>query len=216
MGFTFLRAACQLTRRSGGLAVLLAGLVSGCGADSRSTTPADVPSTSGRTASLDRSLAIQSAVQRWADAATLPAAKAAAEHARNLVTGPHVQGAGDANADGALERVRVGLLPGEDGSPGLASPLAGECVQRDVLGGSWADPMARWAEVTRRIDHWAPDSNTFPALPSHAQRVVGWASLTLQTDRLADAHEFSGHAAGHAGVVVDALRSPDANPCPDA
>jgi len=208
------RAACQLARRNGLLALVLAGLLSGCGADAGSTPKSAVPPTAARAAALDRSLAIHNAVQRWADASTLADAKAAAEHARNPITGPNVRGAGDTNDDGALERVTVGLLPGEDGGPGLASPVAGECVQRDVLGGSWADPVARWAEVTRRIDQWAPDNNTFPALPSHAQRVVGWASLTLQTDRLPDAHEFSGHAAGHASVVVEALRSPRGIPCP--
>jgi len=59
-----------------------------------------------------------------------------------------------------------------------------------------------------------PDNNTFPALPSHAQRVVGWATLTLRTHSLADALQYSGHATGHARVVHQSLEDPGAEPCP--
>lgn len=171
MGFMRLRAAGQLPGRSTVLAVLLAGLLSGCGSDSRQTTPTEMPASAARSAALDRSLAIQGAVQRWADASTLADAKAAAEHARNLITVPRKQGAGDTNEDGPPGRVTVGLLPGEDGGPGLASPLAGACLKRDVLGGSWADPVARWAEVARRIasgHRTATPSRHYPATPSES------------------------------------------------
>lgn len=193
---------------------MLAALSSGCADDAGPTaTPTSSP-TPARSGALDRSLAVQRDVVRWAEAKTLTEAKASAERARNLITGPDVREAGDADGDGELGTVAVGLLPGEGGKPGLASPVVGECVRRDVLGGSWSDPVARWEEVYRRIEQWAPDNNTFPALLSHAQRVVGWASLTIQADRLAQAREFSGHAALHADVVVDALRTPQADPCP--
>ncbi len=192
---------------------LLAGCAGQSGDDPSAKTV--VPATAKATrAALDRAAAVQAAVRRWARATTLPAAQAAAEDARNLVTGPHAPGAGDADEDGRLRRVAVGLLPGEDGSPGLAASPATGCVQRNVLGGSWADPKARWSALTRRIDAWRPDHNTFPALPSHAQRVVGWATLTLRTPSLADAVQYAGHATGHARVVRRSLEDPAADPCP--
>lgn len=143
---------------------MLAGLVAGCGSSSQ-PTPAVAGSSKARSAALIRAEAIQSAVRRWASAKTLADAKAAAEVARNLVTGPTVAGAGDADHDGKAKTVRIGLLPGADGSVGLASSLATGCVQRDVLGGSWARPAKRWADVGRRIDDWMPANNTFPACP---------------------------------------------------
>jgi len=194
----------------------LATLV-GCGGEKTDGSSGDehAPTASvSRRIALDRADAVQAATRRWADASTLTQAQAAAEDARNLITGPHAPGAWDANADGESVRVDAGLLPGEDGSEGLASSLATGCVERDVLGGSWADPEDRWEELTERIEQWRPDNNTFPALPSHAQRVVGWATLTLRADGLAQALKHSGHASGHAQIVREALRDPEASPCP--
>ena len=204
------------------VALLLAGLLAGCGSDSDSTSvaapePASVaaPSSSAPArGALLRAEAIQGTVSRWASATTLADAKAAAEETRNLITGPTVAGAGDADRDGKTTPVRIGLLPGDDGSRGLTSSLATGCVERDVLGGSWSRPAARWAEVARRIRDWAPDNNTFPGLPSHAQRVVGWATLALESRRLSDALEYSGHATGHARIVTAAIEPPGARPCP--
>jgi len=42
----------------------------------------------------------------------------------------------------------------------------------------------------------------FPALPSGSW---AWSSLTLATDSLEDAHEYSGHAKLHVGVSLGAL-----------
>lgn len=189
------------------------GLLFGCGGSpAASTTPQSTDR--ARAAGVQRAEAVQRAVSRWSRATTLQAAQAAAEEARNLVTGPHVPGAGDANGDGRVKGVSIGLLPGADGGPGLASELASGCVQRDVLGGSWADPQQRWNDVIRRIEEWTPQNNPFPELPSHAQRVVGWASLTLKATRLNEAHEYSRHAADHARVVIAAITDPSASPCP--
>ena len=55
------------------------------------------------------------------------------------------------------------------------------------------------------IDDWRPDDNTMPSLPSHPMRVVGWASFTLATDDLDDAHEYAGHAQLHVDVARDSL-----------
>lgn len=187
--------------------------LTGCG-DGGSGAATTTPGDDTQRAALDRAAAVEDAVRTWSDAATLAEAQAAAERARNLITGPHVSGAGDGDGDGDVEPVAVGLLPGDDGSPGLASTLTGACVQRDVLGGSWDDPPARWDEVLRRIETWAPGANRFPELPSHAQRVVGWASLTLAADDVAEAHEYAGHALGHARITTEALQEPDEQPCP--
>ena len=78
----------------------------------------------------------------------------------------------------------------------VAAPVS-SCVERDVLGGGWADPGERWADLRTRVEQWSPSNNTFPALASHPQRVVGWASLTLQSTTLDAAHEFAGHAQLH-------------------
>lgn len=201
--------------RAAAVTLALAGLVAGCGSSSQ-PTPSGGASSKERSAAVIRAEAIQSAVRRWASAETLADAKAAAEEARNLVTGPTVAGAGDADHDGRAKPVRIGLLPGADGSRGLASSLATGCVQRDVLGGSWSQPAKRWADVGRRIGDWRPANNTFPGLPSHAQRVVGWASLTLRSRQLSDAVEFSGHATGHARIVLAAIKNPGTTPCPGA
>lgn len=200
------------------LALAIPGSVlaaAGCGesspaGDSAAATAASTTESPGR----ERATEIAAAVERWSVSRTLPEAKAEAERARNLITGPHVEGAGDGDRDGNVDAVAVGLLPGEDGSPGLVKAGEGRCVDQDVLGGSWDDPAARWADVLRRVDAYSATNNEFPGLPSHAQRTVGWASLTLEASTLDEAIEYAGHATGHAQVVVDALANPDAATCP--
>lgn len=97
-----------------------------------------------------------------------------------------------------------GLLPGLTGQPGLGLP-ASSCVEQDVLGGSFLDASGRWDTLRAAIGEWSPGNNTFPSLPSHPQRVVGWASLTLATEDLDLAHEYSGHAGLHVDITRDAL-----------
>ena len=63
-----------------------------------------------------------------------------------------------------------------------------------------------------RIAAWTESNNTFPALASHPQRVVGWASLTLNTSKvdttsLDAAHEYAGHAQIHLTQTRQALAS---------
>lgn len=187
------------------LAVLILG---GCGeadegaAGDKTTNPSvgAAPATgdAGGTPAIDAAHArldeIDEAVARWADAGSLDEAAAAAEEARGLVTG-EVASSGP-----------PGLLPGRGGEAGLVSPLAGcAAVEADVLGGDWSDPAGRWAVADEAIAEWAPGNNTFPSLPSHPQRVVGWATLTVETSSLDDAHEYAGHAKLHVDVSREAL-----------
>ncbi len=148
------------------------------------------------------------AVADWRDASTIEAAKVAAETAANLVVGPNGPNFGDRDGDGTISgETGDGLLPGLGGEgPGLALASAGnECVERDVLGGPWDDPAERWDIMLTAIDEWRPDDNTMPSLPSHPMRVVGWATLTLETDDLDEAHEYAGHAQLHVDVSQRAL-----------
>lgn len=133
---------------------------------------------------------LHAAIDEWAAADELPAARAAAEIATNLVTGPAVSGFGDRDGDSTVGgAVAEGLLPGEHGEAGLASNAGSTCLDADVLGGRWDDPAVRWAELHVAISRWSPAANTFPALRGHPQRIVGWASLALATDDLVAAHE---------------------------
>ena len=148
---------------------------------------------------------VQGALARWREATTIGAAHHAAETVSNLITGPGVDLYGDTDADGTVQgAVDAGLLPGQAREASLGLPLSG-CAGADLLGGSWADPAARWLELTTRLDAWTPENNPFPELASHAQRTVGWAQLTLRSDDLADAQEFSGHAQLHVSAVLAAL-----------
>ena len=79
-----------------------------------------------------------------------------------------------------------------------------------MLGGSWSDPAARWATAQDAYDAWTPSNNTMLTLASHLQRIVGWATFTLATDSLDDAHEYAGHAQLHVDVSRAALE-----PCLD-
>ena len=85
-------------------------------------------------------------------------------------------------------------------------PLAANtCIERDVLGGEWVDPASRWAEMLAAIDAWQPGNNTMPTLASHPMRVVGWATFTLNSDALEEAHEYAGHADLHVNISRRAL-----------
>ncbi len=192
-----------------GLLVVLVG----CGSDAPGVSEASEPvradpATAARHADgvrlVDSRLdQVQVALDGWRDATSLEAARRGAEIVRNLVTGPGVREYGDLDADGSLGGATdQGLLPGEDGGPGLATALS-DCAGVDLLGGPWTDPTARWDELRGMIAAWTPADNPFPTLPSHPQRVVGWAQLTLDTDSLDEAHEYAGHAQLH----VDAARA---------
>ncbi len=193
------------------VAVVVAALmmVASCGAGSKApgatsaTTRSPSPAATAVAVRLD---AMGTALDRWAAAPTIAAARAAAETARNLVTGPSAFGAGDLDGDGTVGgRVGEGLLPGLDGSLGLAGRLPVACVAADVLGGDWSDPAARWSTLRTAVDEWRPENNTFPGLPSHPQRFVGWATLTLRTGDLDLAHEYAGHARLHLDVTRAAV-----------
>lgn len=149
-------------------------------------------------------------VEQWSQAEDLEAAQTAAEIAANLVTGPDGPGYGDRDGDGEIEgQVRLGLLPGVTGEPeGSALPAADEappCVRRDVLGGSWEDPQARWAEFEDVVSSWTEADNTMPMLDSHLMRVAGWAALTQQTGDLDQAREFASHAELHVDIALRAI-----------
>ena len=151
---------------------------------------------------------IGDAVETWRNATSLAVAHAAAERALNLIVGPNGPGYGDNDGGASVSgEPLVGLLPGADGAPaGLSIPLAGnDCVVRDVLGGSWADPGMRWDEMLSAIDDWRRDNNTMPTLASHPMRVVGWATFTLNSDSLDEAHEYAGHADLHVNISRRAL-----------
>ncbi len=188
---------------------LVAFVVVGCGSTRQSpgTTSPPGPITPEDPGQLEARLsAIDDAVERWRSASDLPAARRAAEEARNLTVGPHGPSYGDTDGNGTIDGASaIGLLPGLGGEPGLATAAAGACVERDVLGGSWADPAARWSSLESAIAAWTPSNNTFPALPSHPQRIVGWATLALATSELAAALEYGGHAHLHIDVAIRAV-----------
>ena len=200
-------ASIPSSRRPAALAGLfLAAVLTGCG-----TGGGDASAVSSAVPSADdselatRIALIDAAVNEWQAAPDLATARTAAEEARNLVVGPAGPFYGDGDGDGMIEGASaVGLLPGLGGEPGLATPAAGACVERDVLGGSWADPADRWAILETAIDEWSALNNTFPALPSHPQRLVGWATLALSSPDIAVVHEYGGHAHLHIEVAVQA------------
>ncbi len=152
--------------------------------------------------------AIDGAIATWRNAASVEEALVAAETAFNLVVGPNGPGYGDRDGDGLVSgSTDIGLLPGLDGTPvGLAMPLvANECVVRDVLGGSWSDPVARWNEMLSAIDRWRPDNNTMPSLASHPMRIVGWATFSQEAGSLDLAQVYAGHAKLHIDISRGAL-----------
>jgi len=149
-------------------------------------------------------VAIDGAVRRWRGAPDLRVALAAAEEARNLVVGPRGPLYGDADRDGAVAGASdIGLLPGLAGEAGLARATDGACVFRDILGGGWELPARRWSVLEAAINAWSPSKNTFPGLPSHPQRIVGWAALTLSSRNFVMARAYGKHAQLH----IDASRA---------
>ncbi|MFT7601034.1 MAG: hypothetical protein ACI8TP_003984 [Acidimicrobiales bacterium] len=168
----------------------------------------DTAEPQGDTAFVDRMAAVQSAVTAWGDAITVADATTAAEAAANFVVGPNGPGYGDRNGDGAVSgETEIGLLSGLEGRPeGIAVLLAGnQCVTRDVLGGTAGDVAAGWAEMEAAIAAWTPDNNTMPSLASHPMRIVGWATFTIGSASLENAHEYAGHAQLHVDVASAAL-----------
>lgn len=150
-------------------------------------------------------------VAEWAGAGTIEEAHAAAEAAANHVAGPDGPYFGDRDADGEMRGPSdAGILPGLEGAnPGFALQAveAGGpvCIIETVLGGDWSDPAGRWAQVDDVLARWSPAANTMPELASHPHRIVGWATLTLGTVSLEEAHEYAGHARLHVDVSLDAL-----------
>ncbi len=156
----------------------------------------------------ERMLKIDDAVTAWENADTVAIARSAAESAANLIVGPGGPDYGDRDGDGTIDgEADFGILPGLDGTPtGLANTLTdNECIVSDVLGGSWDDPAGRWAEMQTAIEDWTTADNTMPSLASHPMRIVGWATFTIATESLDDAHEYGGHAALHVTESLAAL-----------
>lgn len=198
-------------------------ILSGCGRQSppeqiasRESAPAPAPAAGPPPSmrpqpahSLDQRLAaIDAAVADWRGAPDLATARRNAEAARNLIVGPSGPFYGDADGDGGIAGASsIGLLPGLGGEPGLASAAPSACVTRDLLGGDWSDPARRWQTLRVAIANWRPGNNTFPKLPSHAQRIVGWATLALAAKDLATAREYAGHARIHVDVSTRAARA---------
>lgn len=164
------------------------------------------PDSGSVTAYRTRVQQIQTAIDQWQEARDIGLAKQAAETARNLVVGragPHY---GDGDGDGKVSgATALGLLPGLAGEEGIARAGMNKCIDRDVRGGDWSDPIARWALLDQAISSWSKTNNPFPTLPSHAQRIVGWATLTLRTDSLEEAKVLGGHAKIHGNRITGAL-----------
>ena len=153
-----------------------------------------------------RLLSLDSAVSRWQRAPDLNSARRAAEEARNVIVGAAGPYYGDGNEDGRISGANsVGILPGLRGEAGLASPDDGPCVVAHVLGGSWQNPAQRWATLETAISRWTSVRNPFPYLPSHIQRVVGWASLALKARDVTEAREYARHARLHVDVALKAV-----------
>lgn len=164
------------------------------------------PSDGSHRSARERLDQIAAEVSAWRGATSLEEARRHAEAARNLIVGPTGPGYGDADGDGKVSGANdIGLLPGARGDAALAIPAANSCVARDLLGGGWDNPKRRWAILEEKIAAWRPDRNSFPTLPSHAQRIVGWATLTLASSELKTAREYAGHADIHVDVSRTAL-----------
>ena len=211
IGVTLAFSACSPVEDDGATAVSAS---SHAQQDNATTTPTEQQSHDARMQATmsneftQRLAAIDTTVSEWETADTIAAAHRAAETARNLVVGPNGPYYGDGDKDGTIAGVNAeGLLPGLAGQPGLASANPNDCVQRDLLGGSWADPAARWSTAKTAITNWSKTNNTFPSLPSHPQRIVGWSTLTLATDDLATAREYGSHARIHIDVASRAANN---------
>lgn len=183
-------------------------LLTACGGgDPGATTgPEESPAQSSSSAGAARIEAMQTQLDTWAGTGDLATAQEAAEGVMNLIVGEDGPYYGDATANGVVTGgTGAGLLPGLEGETGLAeADLDNECVGADVLGGSWTDPGSRWDILDTAIAEWMPSNNTFPALPSHPQRIVGWVQLTLGAATIEEATEYAGHAQIHVDVSRDA------------
>jgi hypothetical protein len=181
-------------------------VLAACGSDS-SSDDEDIQEQS-EIAYREQMTTIDDAVAAWRNSLFIDDAYVEAETAANLIVGPNGPDYGDRNGDGTIDgETEAGILSGLDGTPvGIAETLEpNECIDRDVLGGSWTDPAAEWDKMIVAIDEWQPDNNTMPTLDSHPMRIVGWATFTLETDSLGDAHEYADHAKSHVDVSLDAL-----------
>lgn len=202
-------------RGTNAFALFAAGSIGACGTNVPKVDGRNVD-TAGQSANVEpandgaaepghRLALIEDAIGRWRRAATLTEAKSAAEEARNLVVGEAGPFYGDSDRDGVTRGAsKSGLLPGLRGEEAVAQAEDGDCVVRDILGGSWNEPSKRWAVLDTAIKSWSPSRNTFPMLPSHPQRIVGWATLALSTDSLGMAKEYGGHAQLHIQVSSEA------------
>lgn len=188
-------------------ALVVAALVGCDGSDAGQSAGEAASGTSEAAALRERIDAIGQAVGVWRTTNSFEDARASAETAANLIVGPGGPGYGDRDGNGTVAGdTDFGLLPALDGAGGLASALEGSaCVVNDVLGGAWDDPAGRWATMLTAIEDWRPTANTMPSLPSHPMRVVGWATFTLASDSLDEAHEYAGHAALHVDISRAAL-----------
>ena len=144
----------------------------------------------------------------WGRAADLAEAHASAEAAANLMTGSEGWEYGDRDGNGVIDDEDVGefgVLPGLDGTPvGLAEAVDNECIEADVLGGSWDDPAARWAELETALDAWTPENDTISALASQPMQVVGWATLAISTDDVDEARDFGDLAVINVQASIEA------------
>ncbi len=210
------RALRDSFRGTTALALIVALSIGGCGTNESKakgghsatvSQSASVETAKDRAAELGpRLAAIENAIGRWRRAANLAEAKSAAEEARNLVVGAAGPYYGDADRDNVIRGAsKRGLLPGLRGEDALAQAGDGDCVDRDILGGNWNEPSERWSILDSAIRSWTPSRNTFPTLPSHPQRIVGWASLALSTNSLGAAKEYGGHAQLHIDVSTKAF-----------
>jgi len=183
--------------------LLVAALV-GCGGDDDVGESADLATFTLK----ERLFRAEIPVTNWGRAADLAEAHASAEAAANLMTGSKGWEYGDRDGNGVIEDEDVGefgVLPGLDGNPaGLAAPVDNECVEADVLGGSWDDPAGRWAELETALEAWTPENDTISALASQPMQVVGWATLAISTDVLDEARDFGDLATVNVEASIEA------------
>ncbi len=186
--------------------LLLVAALAGCGDDDNDIgEPEDVQAFTLRV----QLLTTDNAVTVWGQADNLADAHAAAEAAANIVVGSGGPDFGDRDGNGVAEGTdesEFGILPGLDGTPpGLAALVDNECVEADVLGGSWDDPAARWAQLETVVDGWSEENNTIPELTSNPMRIVAWANLALATDSLDEAVEFGNRARTNVNLSLNAI-----------
>ena len=149
--------------------------------------------------------AIDVAVRDWQLATDLDTAHAAAEAVRNLVVGPAGPIYGDGDGNGQIAGASsAGILPGTTGEVALVDGESTPCLLNSMLGGSWSDPGARWAQALAAFDNWNPGDDTIGALPSPAMRLAGWATLGLNAQRIDASRDLAQRAANAAGAVRQA------------